>query len=110
MVWWRVDCGMAVSVMTEMQDERLAWQPTEEQLKRWGLWGETAMNPMFNEETSFIRAEWPRWDSEDVVTEHWDSENGNSEDEDDDVDSEEDHRVHRHRHEVPERMVLCYVM
>ena len=109
MVRWHVDCGMAASVMMEMQDKRLAWQPTEAQLRRWGLWGKTAMNPMFNEETSFIRAEWPSEDSEDEDTEKWNSENGNSSDEDD-VDSEEDHRVHRHRHEVPERMVLCSVM
>ncbi len=101
---------MAGSVMVEMQDRRLAWQPTEEQLRRWGLWGETAINPMFNEKTSFIRVEWPIEDSEDEVTEHWDSENGNSEDEDDDVDSEEDHRVHRDRHEVPEQKSSCSVM
>ena len=69
------------------------------------------MNPMFNEETSFIRAEWPSEDSEDEITEQWDSKTGNTDDDsDNDVDSEEDHRVHRHRHEVPERIVLCSVM
>lgn len=110
MVRWHVDCGMALSVMAEMQDERLAWQPTEEQLRRWGLWGETAMNPMFDEETSFIRAEWPSEDSDDGVTEQWDSESENSDDVENDLDSEEDHRVHHHRHEVSEQMVLCSVM
>jgi len=111
MVPWHVGCGMAVSVMTEMQDERLEWQPTEEQLRRWGLWGETAMNPMFDRETSFIRAEWPRGESEEEDSDHWDySEIGNSEDEDDEEDSEEDHRVHRHRREVSERKDLCSVM
>jgi hypothetical protein len=110
MVRWHVDCGIRVSVMEEMQNQRLAWQPTEEQLRRWGLWGETALNPMFNEETSFVRAEWPDEDSEGESSEQWDSENGNSEDEGDEDDSEDDYRLHQHRHEVSKRKVLCSVM
>lgn len=59
-VGWRVEYGIGDSVMVEMQDENLRWQPKEDHLVRWGLWGRTEPNPKFDgHKTSFIRAEWP---------------------------------------------------
>jgi len=59
LVGWPADMGIAIAVMSEMQDDDEDWQPREEQLRRWGLWGERQMNDKFERETSFLRSEWP---------------------------------------------------
>ncbi|KAH8778020.1 hypothetical protein BGZ57DRAFT_347124 [Hyaloscypha finlandica] len=60
LVGWSVYTGMDVVVMLEMQNKRLEWQPTREQLVRWELQGKMTANPMFgDEETGFVRKEWP---------------------------------------------------
>jgi hypothetical protein len=52
-------CGVPLGVMCDMYRSSWGWQPTKEQLVRWGLWGRTAMHQTFFEEVSFLRHEWP---------------------------------------------------
>jgi hypothetical protein len=57
LVEWPVGCDIGSSVMNEMQNGGTNWQPTEEQLARWGLSGQTIPN-LEGEEMSFLRHEW----------------------------------------------------
>ncbi|PMD30120.1 hypothetical protein L207DRAFT_592883 [Hyaloscypha variabilis F] len=55
---WDVDCNMSGSVMADM--EKSNWQPKEDQLRRWGLWGKKEYSGKLKREVGFLRSEWPR--------------------------------------------------
>jgi hypothetical protein len=59
LVLWTAECGVNYSVIGEMEKSKSNWQPRNEELVRWGPWGQKEHHCGIGQEVSFLRHEWP---------------------------------------------------